>query len=170
MANDPVERPSVATALGWLAIAWGSIGLLAMLYGARSLTSLGQLNSFQQAVAASVLLIVLLPLVAGIGVLKGTPWGWWILGFHSVMGIFRNAQACIFLLLRGEIAKPPAYNLEMACVRLVVFLALLAYWRSNDLRRWCKVETVSRRSALGFVCGAAALTVAAFTLWQWYGR
>lgn len=94
--------------------------------------------------------------------LRGKPWGWWLLGVHALFGVFRHGRALVHLLM-----NPALFAVRTpfeAGLYALAFCALIGFWLSARLRRWCNTQSVAWANAVVVASLVVALIVGTFTL------
>jgi hypothetical protein len=160
-------RPSSAAGLGGCQALIGALLLAAFIYGTVS-SDLQPLRPTQLAIGLLLGLYLSSWLAAGIGLLRGRAWAWWLSGFIIVIAFIRQLlgaliffqDASLSALLQDQLQANMA--LLTAIQPLIVAAPLLA-WQSKVVRDWCCVRTPLLRAA-GLVGAAALIAYSAFAL------
>ncbi len=103
-------------------------------------------------------------IVAGIGVLGGRTWAWWLSGFLTAIALVRLSLSTGSWLLHTRPAHPVTTEsliLWLLPISSLAFAALpLLAWQARELRVWCSVRTPLLH-AVGLI---AAFASAAYVL------
>lgn len=156
--TDPNPRPVAVTVIAVLQLIGGAAALAALAYGA---TRSGELTGplHEMGVRPGYLLFFLLtlalpPLLAGVGMLRAKPWGWWLGSFWFLYRVALSLQTVIFAvpLLSGEPTDPGDPRLSISVLKYL-FWALVAgaiygYLLSPEVRRYFGVLNFPRRRYL----------------------
>lgn len=96
--------------------------------------------------------IAVLSLATGVGLWKGTRWGWWVGAFYYAYAIARNLSALIMTSdMADEFAderRGIAYYLVKHSVRIAIHFLILLYFFKGNVREYFGVSDVSKREAL----------------------
>lgn len=115
-------------------------------------------------VDVSLLFIGALSLAAGVGMWRGTRWGWWLAAFFWAYAIARHANV---LLMASGMAGQPAgetpgieYNHLKHTLRLVFYAGLLWYLFQNEILRFFGLRGMHKGRAVALLALPLALVVA----------
>jgi hypothetical protein len=93
-------------------------------------------------------------IAAGIGLVLGRAWAWWLSGFVLVIALLRELFGLGVLLQGisdGSVVLPA--NDATALVRVILQPLLVAspllVWQSQAVRAWCRVQVPLHRAVLG---------------------
>jgi hypothetical protein len=106
--------------------------------------------------------IILLALATGVGLWRGSRWGWWLTAFFYVWAALSAVPEVVFLWWRFE------WNIELLALvlpqKLILFaihVAILLYLFKGTVRGFCKVKSVPVLTALTVLSVIALIFVAA---------
>jgi hypothetical protein len=114
--------------------------------------------------------VVLLALASGIGLWRGSRWGWWLTGFYYVWAALSAIPEVAFLLWTFEWSiELLAPVLAQKLILFAIHVAILFYLFRGTVRGFCRVKSVPALTALT-VLGVIALIFVAATVGLSYSQ
>ena len=157
------QAPATVKLLGGCQTALGLLFLGAFTYGSIG-ADYSRLSTLHGSLGGLIAIFLVAWLVAGIGLLVGRTWAWWLSGFTLLMVFIRqilDAAGKLMLLFaqpslgRSDYLLAPNYALQPLLILLPLF-----FWQLGDVRSWCGVRT-TKRVALPLAVLAAVATYTA---------
>lgn len=166
-----VPRPALITWLAVLEIGGGSALLVMVAAFAPRLGPLAVLLGFSPSyVALSLLFLGSLSVAAGVGMWRGTKWGWWLAAFFFAYAIYRNVNVLVTLptildQLVGETGSPRSYYIKHGG-RVFLNAGLLYCMFQDEVLRYFGLRGIHKGKALArlaiplaFILGAQLLSM-----------
>lgn len=168
---QPRVRPTGITILAWLYLIGGVVmlGMLLVLFNrlGEGFDSIGISAAIAQ---VSISLLGLLGAVAGIGMLTGKKWGWWLGAFYLVWSVTRNATALLAIQdIAAQYEVPPekmALHYMKAGTRIIFHSLLCWYFFSSRVEHYFDVISINRWMRLLFLVAAAIILYVLFAIPQ----
>ena len=112
----------------------------------------------------SVLFLAGLALGSGVGMWKGTSWGWWLASFYYIYGVFRNVGALLNIWALAPELEGTDRDIEFYFVkhglRAVVHLLIFLYFFKDNVLDYFEKQGISKRKEMLVMIGlCVALTV-----------
>jgi hypothetical protein len=119
----------------------------------------------------AVAILAALGTAVGVGLWRGTKWGWWLGAFACVYGIARSLSALLIVLSLSEEppegARAPAYYVGRYSGRILVQLLILLYFFRERVLRYFGLEGLSKWKALAQLVGACLALLSSLRLLSW---
>lgn len=126
-------------------------------------------------VATGLMFLAILSIASGIGMWRGTTWGWWMGSFYYVYAIFRNASALLTAASMAEELENSERGLIFYLVKhsiriLVSFLFLSLFFKENVLDFFGmngvdKRQSIARLFGIGFAVSSFGSIIAWVATW-----
>lgn len=160
----PRARP---TLVGVLAVLHMIGGAATLVLGVGFGRVLGEAGSY---VGASPLLTQLyilflgaLGLASGVGMWRGTAWGWWLAGFYYLLAVYRNANAMVLISgMPDQLAgvdRGPGYFYGKHAARIVTHSLALYYLFRENVLAYFGLGRIEKGRALGRLAKPLAVLV-----------
>lgn len=167
----PRVRPTGITILAWLYLIGGVVmlGMLLLLFNrlGQGFDSIGISAAIAQ---FSISLLGLLAAAAGIGMLTGKNWGWWLGAFYLVWSVTRNTTALLAIQdIAAQFDVPPermALHYVKAGTRIIFHSLLCWYFFSSRVEHYFDVVAINRWMRLLFLVAAAIILYVLFAIPQ----
>ncbi|MFZ3172454.1 MAG: hypothetical protein WA118_10815 [Carboxydocellales bacterium] len=163
------QRPtgiSILAAFNFL----GGIGLLIVqaIYG----SSFGEVSEgigiSSWILIISLLFLAITGILSGVGMWKGSKWGWWLGSFYYGYGILRNTNALIVVLSVGdemglEGDRGVEYYIAKYSVRIAFYMLLFLYFFKDNVLEFFDLSCLPKLRSAGIIAAViAALGVVSY--------
>jgi Flp pilus assembly protein TadD len=156
------RRPKGLTFLGALHVVGGIATIVAVVLGSDLISNTLSGSGFDS--QKSIVLAILhglLSIAAGIGILLGKPWGWWLAAYSYLYGILRNISGVLaipqMVASFGEPADGVVYTYMRVLGKTGVGVLVTVYWFSRGILAHFGLAYISRLKAFIALVGVAIL-------------